>query len=161
MKILIFSDTHRRTERMAEILTRSRASTDLVIHLGDCYGDIAAVRDDFPEIAFLGVCGNCDLFVSRDYPEISTVSLEGRRLLFTHGHRFHIRENDDLLLYEAKKAGADIVLYGHTHVGALYEKNGVTFFNPGSLTEPRDGKSGSYGVLTLDAGKAEFKHVTL
>lgn len=159
MKILVFSDTHRKTEKMAHIITSKKHQTDLVIHLGDCGDDWQRIRDDFPEVAFLGVAGNCDLFVSSRTPVSDTVSLEGHKLFFTHGHKFDIRVSDSLLGFEARKQGADIALFGHTHVGAYYEKNGVTFFNPGSLTEPRDGSLGSYGLITLTPESASFEHL--
>lgn len=159
MKILVFSDTHRKTEPMAQIIRANIGKVDLVIHLGDNYTDLAEIRDDFPQVAFLGVCGNCDLFVSSRYPVSDIVSLEGHKLFFTHGHKYDIRVADTVLGFEAKKAGADIVLYGHTHVGACYEKNGLTFFNPGSLSEPRDGKKGSYGLITLSPEKCTFEHL--
>ena len=94
MKILVFSDTHRKTEPMANIIRKNLGKVDLVIHLGDNYTDLAEIRDDFPQVAFLGVCGNCDLFVSDKYPVYDTVSLEGHKLFFTHGHRFDIRVSD-------------------------------------------------------------------
>ena len=159
MKILIFSDTHRRTQTMADILARSRRSVDLVLHLGDCYTDLAEIRDDFPEIAFLGVRGNCDLFANADFPDENAVSFEGHRLFFTHGHRYDIKRSDVQLLYAAKKAGADIALFGHTHVGTLYTKEGITLFNPGSLSEPRDGHAGSYGRITLENGSCRMERL--
>lgn len=158
MKLLVFSDTHRKTEPMANIIRQNVGKVDLVIHLGDNYTDLAAIRDDFPQVAFLGVCGNCDLFVSQNYPISDTVSLDGHKLFFTHGHRYNIRTSDTVLGFEARKSGADIALYGHTHVGAYYEKNGMTFFNPGSLSEPRDGKPGSYGYITLTPERCTFEH---
>ncbi len=159
MKILVFSDTHRRTDKMVNILNRNRGQVDLVIHLGDCGNDWQEIRDNYPQVAFLGVCGNCDLFVSNACPVSDTVSLEGHKLFFTHGHKYDVRVSDALLGLEARKQGADIVLYGHTHVGAYYEKNGLTFFNPGSLSEPRDGATGSYGRITLTEKEALFEHL--
>ena len=109
MKILVFSDTHRKTEPMAQIIRANVGKVDLVIHLGDNYTDLAEIRDGFPQVAFLGVCGNCDLFVSSRYPVSDTVSLEGHKIFFTHGHKYDIRVADTVLGFEAKKAGADIV----------------------------------------------------
>lgn len=39
MKILVFSDTHRKTEPMANIIRKNLGKVDLVIHLGDNYTD--------------------------------------------------------------------------------------------------------------------------
>ena len=50
----------------------------------------------------------------------------------------------------AKENGADIVMYGHTHVPYLKKVFGVTVLNPGSISLPRqeDGKK-SYAIMTV------------
>lgn len=161
MRLLVFSDTHRNTAAMRDILARERARTDLVIHLGDCYTDLAEIRDEFPQIAFLGVRGNCDLFASADYPEFNTVTLENQKIYFTHGHMYRVKYTDELLAAVAARAGASIALYGHTHRAALRTVGGITVFNPGSLSEPRGGESASYGEIRLENGKALFRHIYL
>ena len=41
----------------------------------------------------------------------------------------------------------DILLYGHTHVHRHDYINDCHCFNPGSVTEPRDGTNGTYLVI--------------
>ena len=55
------------------------------------------------------------------------------------------------ILKEAKAQGADIVLFGHTHERFSYydSDSGIYLLNPGSLSEPRDGKGKSYGVIDI------------
>ena len=48
MKILVFSDTHGKTNKMYEIISKNKLTTDLVIHLGDNYKDIDSIRNFFP-----------------------------------------------------------------------------------------------------------------
>ena len=57
------------------------------------------------------------------------------------------------LAESAGARGADVALFGHTHVRELTRGVGAaaTVFNPGSL---RDG--GSYGVITVTDGQCEF-----
>ena len=153
MNILVFSDTHRRKDLIEEILLRKRAVTDLVIHLGDNYRDIADIRDKFPDIAFLGVRGNCDLLQSPDYPEESCITLEGHTIFFTHGHMFDVKRSVSLLVHKAKKKNADIALFGHTHKKHRSEVDGVLVINPGSLSEPRDLSGGSFLSLSITNGK--------
>lgn len=88
MKILVFSDTHGRTDKMYDIISRKK-SAELVIHLGDCCSDLESVRGSFPEKAFLGVRGNCDFFRTEDYPEFRTVTLEGPHIFYES--RTHVR----------------------------------------------------------------------
>ena len=67
----------------------------------------------------------------------------------THGY--------SLLKAEAKKHSADIVLYGHTHVGEQKEIDNITFFNPGSLERPRDSSGGSFGIINVNDEKVDFQ----
>lgn len=158
MKILVFSDTHGKTEKMHDIISRNRSYTDLVIHLGDCCRDLEYVRSDFPQIAFLAVRGNCDFYTPDNTPQSRSITLEGRTFYLTHGHMQAIKTHGySLLTAEAKRQGADIVLYGHTHIGEQKEINGITFFNPGSLERPRDVSGGSYGIINVKDGKADFQ----
>lgn len=158
MKILVFSDTHGAKDTMHDIISQNRASTDLVIHLGDCCRDIADVRNDFPQIAFLGVRGNCDFYPSDNYPQSHRVTLESHTFFITHGHMQAIKTHGhSLLVAQAKREGADIALFGHTHVGLLKEITGVTIFNPGSLERPRDSSGGSYGIITIKDTKVDFE----
>ena len=61
----------------------------------------------------------------------------------------------------AKFNNADVVLYGHTHIACYEEKNGVVVINPGSLSSPRDGSSGTYAVIKINGKelKCEIKEI--
>lgn len=158
MKILVFSDTHGVTDRMKEILGRNFADTDLVIHLGDKITDLYDLTFEYNMMAFLYVTGNCDYYSGvMSAPYERSVTLEDKKFLMLHGHTKGVNQGIFGLLYDARNADADIVLYGHTHVANLTEKDGITFFNPGSLTLPRDGTNGTYGIIRINNGKAEFE----
>lgn len=162
MKILVFSDTHCDVITLKDIIGRNRADTDIVIHLGDCWRDIDEVSRDFPAIAFLGVRGNCDYIQHPDYPQNRVFSSDGHTFYLSHGHMEGVRSREyKYLASAARRSGADTALFGHTHIGTLKEISGVTVFNPGSLSRPRDFCGGSYGVITLKDGKADFEIVKL
>ena len=162
MKILVFSDTHGKTEKMYEIIKQNKMNTDLVIHLGDNYKDIDYIRNFFPECAFLGVCGNCDYIKDDRYPQSSHITLDGHTFFFTHGHMQSVKTYGfSLLVAQAKKVGAGTALFGHTHKSILKEENGVTIFNPGSLSEPRDFSGGSYGVITVNDVKCKYEIIQI
>ena len=157
MKILVFSDTHGYTAQMYEIISRKRTDTDLVIHLGDNFRDVEEISRNFPTIAFLGVRGNCDLFANDDYPQFRTFTYDGHKFFLTHGHMQAVKKGEySLLAVEAKKNGCDIALFGHTHVAVIAEVCGITVFNPGSISNPRDFTGGTYGIITINNGKATF-----
>ena len=158
MKILVFSDTHGYTTKMHEIISRKRADTDLVIHLGDHYRDVEEVSRDFPAIAFLGVRGNCDFLVNDNYPQSRTFAYDGHKFFLTHGHMQAVKHDSyALLTLAANKNGCDVALFGHTHVNTHQEVNGVTVFNPGSISSPRDFTGGTYGIITIENGKIKFE----
>ena len=108
MKILVFSDTHGYTSKMHEIISRKRADSDRVIHLGDHYRDVEEVSRDFPAIAFLGVRGNCDFLVNDNYPQSRTFAYDGHKFFLTHGNMQAVKHDSyALLTLEAKKNGCD------------------------------------------------------
>ncbi|MBE6681512.1 MAG: metallophosphoesterase [Ruminococcaceae bacterium] len=157
MKILVVSDTHGDTELLYSIVSKYRANTDLVIHLGDNLKDINEVMRDFPTIAKLGVLGNCD-FASMYLDPVSEgcFTAEKRRIFYTHGHKYHVDYGSERLAANAKYKGADIVLYGHTHVALCKEQNGVLVINPGSLSRPRDNTNGTYVRLEVSGSDVKY-----
>ena len=58
------------------------------------------------------------------------------------------------LKYKALEFGANIVLYGHTHIGKIDFKEGIWFINPGSASLPRDiGKS--FAIIYIEEDSIE------
>lgn len=160
MKILVVSDSHGDTELLHDIISQNRTFCDLVIHLGDNLLDINDVMRDFPTIAKLGVLGNCD-FASmyQDAKTEGCFTAEGRRIFYTHGHKYNVNYGLDYIVANAKLKGCDIVLYGHTHVSLCQEINGVLVINPGSISRPRDGSGGSYVKLSVDGKTVKYEIV--
>ena len=52
------------------------------------------------------------------------------------------------LRYKALEIGADIVLYGHTHIGKIDFEEGIWYINPGSASVPRDGGR-SFAIINI------------
>ena len=155
MNILVVSDSHGDVELLHDIISRNRARCDLVIHLGDNLLDINEVMRDFPTVAHLGVLGNCD-FASMyaDARNEGTFTAEGRRIFYTHGHKYNVGFGLEYLAANAKLHKCNIALYGHTHVALCEEINGVLVINPGSISRPRDASGGTYARLVIDGDKA-------
>jgi len=56
-----------------------------------------------------------------------------------------------------QRAGAPLVLLGHTHIPMLYDFEGEMLANPGSVGQPRDGdRRAAFAILTLSEGKFSF-----
>lgn len=147
MKILVFSDSHGYAGYMLE--AARRCAPDAVIHLGDGAGDLSALKKELPRTPVINVRGNCDSDIS--VPERRIIELSGSRLFICHGHRYGVKLSLDGLLTSAMCAGADAVLFGHTHIPCLRTENGLLILNPGSVGR---GRSPSCAVLTLEEGAA-------
>lgn len=148
-KILILSDTHGNGKAL-EKLSPLVAENDYVIHLGDGVGDMRVLRDQYPDKVF--VCaGNCDFF--SPYPPCGELDVEYLKIFYCHGHHYGVKSDLSNLAKEAKRRGADIALYGHTHRALISEQDGITLINPGSLRYPV-GEGGSYCYLVIHKDKA-------
>ena len=153
MKIYIVSDTHHSV--LPESLFRLFEKADMVIHLGDGRRDaedLSALLD----CPVVSVRGNCDY----DGKDIQLVQAEGHMLFCTHGHLYDVGGGHALLARAAEEAGADIVLYGHTHIPESSFHAGRWFINPGSPVRPRGGYQGTYCILTLEQERVYPELVT-
>lgn len=153
-KIAIVSDTHG-NRKAWEGLEGIFSESDYVIHLGDTSDDGAKIRAKFPDKTYL-INGNCD-FMKLGEDEL-TLQIEQVKLFAAHGHLYSAKYTLDKLAARAKELGCTVALYGHTHRAEEREVNGVTLFNPGTLS--RYGAK-SYGYLVIDGKKAVFKIVPI
>lgn len=148
-KILVVSDTHGNAKGLEE-LAPLVAENDYIIHLGDGAGDMRELRTQYPDKVF--VCaGNCDFF--SPLPTCGELETEYLKIFYCHGHHYGVKTDLCALAREAKRRGADIALYGHTHRALITEEEGITLINPGSLRYPV-GKGGSYCYLVIHKEKA-------
>ncbi len=163
MKIIIMSDIHSSLECASEVLSR-HCSAEYFLFLGDGERAFNHLRDFYPKMGFLGVAGNCDgfkLFGAEELPDERTADLGGVKVYMTHGHR--TGTTDNVLGFRAWSKGADVALYGHTHIPHMGEYTAsdgkiVKIFNPGSVGNPRGGSAASYGIMEIKEGKIALKH---
>lgn len=157
MKILVLSDSHSTLSFMRRCI--DAVKPDVMIHLGDHFDDGTAMREEYPHIPMYQVPGNCDRYrCDPSLPEILIPRIGGVNLYMTHGHRHKVKVYLGALLRDARAAGADAVLYGHTHISDCHqEDDGLWVLNPGScgyyggsagLLETADGKLLSCRLLT-------------
>ena len=164
MEFLIFSDSHGSASNMSLALDRQIKTPDAILFLGDGARDIDNLFVvDTPVWA---VRGNCD-WASSDYADKTERLLyfEGHTILLCHGHEWGVKGGLGALIAHAAEVGADIMLFGHTHVptlttiaaGEIVGKNVLSrpmyLFNPGSI-----GYEGSFGVLTLKGESVLLSH---
>jgi len=149
MKILVFSDSHGRTDSMLSVVKYLEKDVSHILHLGDNMPDGALLRQLFLGIPVYYIPGNCDY---TGVPQDLLLEIEGKKLWLTHGHRYNVKAGIDRLSYAAEERSADICLFGHTHIASLTCINGVVYMNPGSISIPRGYEKTSYGVLDLSNG---------
>ena len=103
------------------------------------------------------VRGNNDFF--SELPREEEFFIGGHHVFITHGHGYYVSMGEERLKLEARGRGADIVMYGHTHVPALTVESDLVTLNPGSIAYPRQqGRRASYILMQVDeVGKADFE----
>lgn len=146
MKVLVISDTHGYEGDVLRILYRE-GNVDLLIHCGDVEGGQWKIQEMAGCPCYF-VKGNNDYF--SDLPNDVLVRIGNYQALVTHGHLYGISMGKMRLEAEARKRGAQIVMFGHTHYPYLEEKSGLVMLNPGSVTYPRQpGRQGSYLIIEV------------
>ncbi|MCL2188510.1 MAG: YfcE family phosphodiesterase [Defluviitaleaceae bacterium] len=160
MQILVVSDTHDESDVLRNLLEEYAAAVQLVIHLGDHDRDLLRFAS-ITDLPLLTVAGNTD-DESRS-PRQRVCVFHERRLFITHGNVQNVAAGTEGIAREALEHEAHICLYGHTHKAVTFTQHGIFFMNPGSLTEPRDNGTPSYGVLTIceETGKIKGEIVRL
>ena len=165
MKLMFASDIHGSAfycRKMLELYEKSGA--DRLILLGDIL--YHGPRNDLPKdyapkevIAMLNplknqilaVRGNCDTEVDQmvlEFPilaDYAFLMIDGIRLYATHGHIYN--ENNLPPIQDG-----DGLIHGHTHILEAKEirtEDGrrIKILNPGSVSIPKGGNPGTYGIL--------------
>ncbi len=146
MHILVVSDSHGAQNFMRRCVEQLRP--DMILHLGDYYSDGEALHERYPEIPFLQVPGNCDLHrMPLSARRILIPTIGGVVTYMTHGDLQNVKMNLDGLKLSGRKAGAGLVVFGHTHVPHCEQtEDGMWVLNPGSC-----------GYFNASAGMVEIE----
>ena len=146
MRVIVISDTHRDFRTLRRIVDKHRGEAGLFLHLGDGAREIDDLLALYPDLPFEAVRGNCD-FASR-WPITHVTMAEDVKIFLCHCYTFH---SVGEIAAQARKNGCRIALYGHTHRGDTHYDEGIYVMNPGSPSQPRDGKA-SYGIIDVTPG---------
>lgn len=152
MRVLIISDTHRRSACIREVHDVV-GDVDMLIHLGDVEGDEKYIHDMF-DCEIHMVRGNCDY--NPELPEFEEFYIGDKKAFITHGHRYGVNSGTKYLENLIDENGYDFVMYGHTHRRDLTTYKDSYIVNPGSLGEPRDNSVGTYMILDFDQHGTPF-----
>lgn len=155
----VVSDTHGyNLLYLAEVLKGSRL--DSLIFLGDNHPD-GLLLGDLSGLDLVAVLGNNEPWLGGQVPWELVEELAGYRVFACHGHRYGIKSGLDRLSYRAEELGADICLFGHSHIFEDLTINGVRYLNPGSPSLPRSkDRAKTFGILELGQ-EVKFDQVKL
>ncbi len=148
MKIGVLSDTHGIIpDTCLEILK----DVKLLIHAGDIGG--LGVIERLRELADVkAVCGNMDSgALCKRFPRTYLFEIKGKY--------FYLMHEPYLLDIDPKAAGVDCVIYGHTHIPKIEERDGVLYLNPGSVGVPKLGLGPTVALLEITEDKINAKIV--
>nr|WP_206424317.1 metallophosphoesterase [Cohnella candidum] len=162
MKVVAVSDTHmpRMAKKLPERLVLELADADRILHAGDWTSE--EVYEQLARFAPVdGVAGNNDgeLLVKK-FGLRKTVRIGDARIGLVHGHSSNSKVTAERFAASAFGADeADVVVFGHSHIPLMRSEGGILLFNPGSPTDKRRQKQFSFGILVIDGGNVEARHV--
>lgn len=142
MRLLVFSDSHG-TRSVVEKALDDHPEAAHVFFLGDGLRQMEETAALYTGRVYHMVAGNCDWGAAQKTLELLT--LEGRRIFYTHGHLYHVKYGLGELLTAGRGRSADIILYGHTHAAYTAYDEGVYIMNPGAARSV----GGSYGIVDI------------
>ncbi|MGE5474011.1 MAG: YfcE family phosphodiesterase [Ignavibacteriales bacterium] len=146
MKAIIFSDSHGQTDAMIDIVAKNN-DVHKIIHLGDLVKDAERLEYEYPNIEIIRVAGNNDWYSNE--PTERLIELSNKKTLITHGNFYGVKNGLSKVLGRSKELGAEVVLFGHTHIPhESYEQN-VLLINPGSISLPAGASKPSYCILEI------------
>ncbi len=153
MRILVFSDSHRVIQPMLDAV--SKYNPDAVFHLGDVMPDADMISIAFPSLKLYKVAGNCDYFLQNS-PLEQLAYLEGKTILYLHGHTQSVKLGLDSAVHKAESVQANILLFGHTHVRQKKQFGELLAVNPGAAA------NGAAALLTwTDGGEVTCEHISI
>lgn len=155
MLIAVISDSHGNKDSINKI-KKKISNADVLLFLGDGENDLAEITNDFTGEVF-AVRGNCD--ITGKYPEEQILEIQGKKIFICHGHRYNVKYGYNSIYYRGKEIGADIVLFGHSHIPIIEEYDGIVLMNPGSISHGMGRLNKTLGYIDLIDDKAPIIYI--
>jgi uncharacterized protein len=152
VRVVVLADTHapRRWRACPPRVAEQLRGADLILHAGDvCTASVLAELAEYAPVT--AVLGN------NDGPDVARwgaaataeVDLDGLRVAMVHDAGPAVGR---LARMRRRFPGADLVVFGHSHIPLDESSCGLRIFNPGSPTDRRRQPHGTLGVLRIDSG---------
>jgi len=150
MRVVVLSDTHapRRWRGCPPAVAEHLRGAEFILHAGDvcvpsvldelaAYAPVKVVRgnNDGPDVAAWGA------------PETLELELAGLPVAMIHDSGPAARRTARM---HRRFPGADLVVFGHSHIPMDETGDGVRIFNPGSPTDRRRQPHGTIGLLDIE-----------
>jgi len=150
MRIGVISDTHipNRADKIPEAVCEDFKKVDMILHAGD-FVELSVLEKLKTLAPVKAVIGNMD------HPEV--VNLLSKKeiieagnfkigLIHGYGPPFGLQER----IKKEFTGKVDIIVYGHSHRAVKEMKDGILFFNPGSVTDKVFSPYNSYGIIEIN-----------
>jgi uncharacterized protein len=152
MRVIALADTHapRRWKSCPPLLAEHLRQADLILHAGDvCTASVLRELAEYAPVR--AVLGNNDAPDVADWgaPTSLELDLDGLRVAMLHDSG---QAAGRIARLRRRFPGADLVIFGHSHIPLDQSGGGVRIFNPGSPTDRRRQPRGTIGVLTVRDG---------
>ena len=156
MLIAIVSDTHlpRGSRRTPDECVERMRTADLIMHAGDF--SVASVLDELEALGppLAAVHGNVDSPELRQrLPAEQVVEADGARIALIHDAG---AARGRLARMRSRFPGADVVVFGHSHMPLHEQEGGFQIFNPGSPTERRRAPGHTMGLARVRGDRVDF-----
>jgi uncharacterized protein len=161
MRLAVISDTHlpRRGRALPAACVERLRAADAILHAGDLIEPSVLAELDALGPPVHAVRGNIDApELQARLPLARIVEAEGARIAMIHdAGPAHGR----LERLRRRFPDADAVVFGHSHLPQLEERDGFVIFNPGSPTERRRAPRHTMGIATVHHGRLAFELIEL
>lgn len=148
-KIIVITDSHGNKKGIEKL--KSTINYDYLFFCGDGLND---VKDFVNDTSSHFVAGNCDLFFDEALQK--DISINNVKFLITHGHIYKAKYTYSLLVQEAKRIGAQVVCFGHTHNTFMGFEDGILLLNPGAFKNNR-----YIEIIVKDNGEIQYQQLEL
>jgi putative phosphoesterase len=152
VRVVVLADTHapRRWRVCPPRVAEHLRDADLILHAGDvCTAPVLVELAEYaPVVAVLGNNDGPDVAAWGAGPT-AELDLDGLTVAMVHDSG---PATGRLLRMRRTFPGADLVVFGHSHIPLDESAGGLRIFNPGSPTDRRRQPHGTLGLLRIDSG---------